>query len=325
MLALTDKFKVIILLLCLFSLSGCGSFINRMAVKSAGGMLAKASDEVLTEGNWDIFYYGVPGNLKLMEGLYHISPEDRGVLSGLVKGYAGYAFVVSETLALNEEYNESEIRPNTRQAIYHYSKAVNYGEQFLKTYGLDFDQIQKVSSSKEESSRLLGKLGTSKFELETLFFIGQAYGGLILFNLDDMALIAKRPIVKAIFDYVCQINPDFNRGACDIFYAANLVLTPAMMGGDPNKGQEIFEKAMNKYPENDFIRVAYMQFFTIPFEEEELFQESFNLLKKKEKDFKASLEFDPNSKDNRRSSINLFKAVAFKRLEIIKKHLGNFF
>ena len=75
-----------------------------------------------------------------------------------------------------------------------------------------------------------------------------------------MSLVAKRPLVKSIFDYVCDINPDFNSGACDIFYAANLVLTPAMMGGNPAKGQEIFEKAMKKYPENYFIRVAYMQF-----------------------------------------------------------------
>ena len=90
-----------------------------------------------------------------MEGLHHVSPEDRGVLSSLIKGYAGYAFVVSETLALNEEYNEDEIRPNSKQAIYNYSKAVKYGEQFLETYGISYDEILKASSSKGESKRLL--------------------------------------------------------------------------------------------------------------------------------------------------------------------------
>ena len=37
---------------------------------------------------------------------------------------------------------------------------------------------------------MLKSMGTSKFELETLFFVAQAYGGLI-FNRDDMSLVAK--------------------------------------------------------------------------------------------------------------------------------------
>ena len=323
---MTKSLPNLILLIITFTLlTSCSSFINKIAVKSTGGILSQASDEVLSEGNWDVFMYGVPGNLKLMEGLYHIVPDDRGVLSSLIKGYAGYAFVVNETLALDEQYKEDEMKYHHLQAVMNYSKAVRYGQEFLQTYDLNFDKIQKSVSKKGESTRLLNKLGSSKFELETLFFIAQAYGGLILFNRDDMALVAKRPIVKAIFDHVCGIMPNINNGACDIFYAANLVLTPAMMGGNPSKGQEIFEKAMKRFPKNDFIRIAYLQFFAIPFEEEEIFDESINALSKREKEFKASLEFDPNSTDNQKSSLKLFQAVAFKRLEIIKKHKDNFF
>lgn len=317
--------KQILMILISLLFVSCSSFINKMAVKSTGGMLSIASDEVLTEGNWDVFYFGLPGNLKLMEGLYHIVPDDRGVLSSLVKGYAGYAFVVNETLALDEQFKEDEVRHNSKQAIFNYSKAVRYGEEFLKTYDIDYDKIQKSLTSPGESSKLLNKLGSSKLELETLFFIAQAYGGLILFNRDDMALIAKRPLVKAMFDHVCGIQPDINNGACDIFYGANLLLTPAMMGGNPTLGQDIFEKAMAKFPKNDFIRLAYLQFYAIPFEEEEVFGENLKILNDRAKEFKAGLEFDPNSKDNHKSNLKLFQAVAFKRLEIIKKHKNNFF
>jgi hypothetical protein len=305
--------------------SSCSSLINRIAVKSTGGILSHASDEVLTEGNWDIFYYGVPGNLKLMEGLFHIVPDDRHVLSSLVKGYAGYAFVVNETLSLDEEYSEVEVKPNTKQAIFNYSKAVDYGQRFIATYGFNYDDILKATSETGKAKKMLSRLGTSKFELETLFFIGQAYGGLILFNRDDMSLVAKRPMVKAIFDYVCEIMPNINNGACDIFYGANLLLTPAMMGGNPSKGKDILEKAMVKYPKNYFIRIAYLQFYVIPFEEEEIFEDSVKILNSNEREFNAALEFDPNSKDNQRSNLRLFQAVAFKRLEIIKKHIDNFF
>ena len=316
----------IFIFFALIHLYGCGSLVNKIAVSSTGAVLSQASDEVLSEGNWDVFYYGVPGNLKLMEGLHYISPEDRNVLSSLVKGYAGYAFVVNETLALDEEYKESEFKPNHFQAIVNYSKAVRYGEQFLKTYGIDYDGILKVSSDEQKAKKYLSKVGSDKFERHTLFFIAQAYGGLILFNRDDMAMISKRPLVKAIFDYVCEIEPDINGGACDIFYAANLALTPAMMGGDPYKGQELFIEAIKKYPDNYFIRIAYLQFFVIPFEEEEIFEENLAFFRKREKDFDASLEFSSNQKDNfHDNKLRLFQSLAYKRLEIMKVNKDNFF
>lgn len=323
---MTSKINKILLMIAIsLFFSSCGSLINKIAVKSTGGILSTASDEVLQEGNWEAFYYGVPGNLKLMEALFFIVPDDRNILSSLVKGYAGYAFVVNETLALDEEYNEADIKPNHDQAIYNYSKAVSYGNEFLKTYGLSYEVISQATKKPTKLAKLLKSMGTSKFELETLFFVAQAYGGLILFNRDDMSLVAKRPMVQAIFDHVCGIMPDINGGACDIFYGANLVLTPAMMGGNPERGREIFEKAMKKYPDNYFIRSAYLQFYAIPFEEEELFEENLKFLSIKEKEFKARLEFNPNRKDNRRSNLNLFQAVAFKRLEIMKRHSSNFF
>ena len=317
---------ILALSLTMFLLTSCSSFISKMAVNSTGAVLSQASDEVLSEGNWDVFFYGVPGNLKLMEGLHFIDPEDRNVLSSLIKGYAGYAFVVNETLALDEEYRELEMKPNHLQAIYNYSKAVRYGEMFLKTYGLSYEGLLKAANDPKKAKNYLSKIGSDKFERHTLFFIAQAYGGLILFNRDDMAMISKRPLVKSIFDYVCEIEPGINGGACDIFYAANLALTPAMMGGDPYKGQELFIKALKKYPENYFIRIAYLQFFAIPFEEEEIFNENLEFFKKKEKEFRAKLEFNPNQKDNlNNKNMRLFQSLAFKRLQIIKTHKNNFF
>ena len=150
--------RIITLILLMANLSSCSSLINRIAVKSTGGILSQASDEVLQEGNWNSFYYGVPGNLKLMEGLYYIVPDDRNVLSSLIKGYAGYAFVVNETLALDEEYNESDLKPNHEQAIYNYSKAVLYGQDFLRTYGLDYDSISQVVSNKAKLKKIFAKI-----------------------------------------------------------------------------------------------------------------------------------------------------------------------
>ena len=318
--------KLIVFFPLLILISSCSSLVNKIAVKSTGAVLSEASKEVFQEGNWDIFYHGVPGNLKLLESLNFISSGDRNVLSALIKGYSGYAFVVNETLSIDEDYNELDIKPNAEQATLNYSKAVSYGEKYLGTFNITYQDISKASSSKSAVKQLFRDVGSSESGLETLFFIGQAYGGLILMNRDNMSLVAKRPLVQSIFDYVCQKKPRINHGACEIFYGANLVLTPAMMGGNPGKGQEIFLRAIKEYPNNYFIRVAYLQFYIIPFEEEDEYEEHLSFLQAKEKEFRSELEFNPNRKDNFvKNDLKLFQSIAFKRLEIIKRHSDNFF
>ena len=322
---LTSMKKLLYIIIIINSV-GCSSLLNKIAVQSTGAVLSEANDEVLSEGNWEVFKNGLPGNLKLMEGLHFVDPTDKNVMSSLIKGYAGYAFVVNETMAMAEEFSDQDNRPNRDQAIYNYSKAVLYGEKFLKSYGVSLEEILKKAGDKKQVNKYLDKVGTNKFERETLFFLAQAYGGLILFNRDDMSMISKRPMVKAIFDYVCAVDPDFNSGACDIFEAVNLSLTPTMMGGNPSKGFEIFTNTIKKFPENYFVRIALMQFYSIPLEEEDVFKENLVFLSGKEKEFKAKLEFSSKSNDNfSNNKINLFQSVAFKRLEILKKFKNKFF
>ena len=115
--------KVFILMLSIGFFSSCGSLITKTAVSTTGAILSDASDEIWTEGNWQIFSNGIPGNLKMLEALYYLDPEDENILSGLVKAYAGYAYVVDETNYLNEEFNENEEGTYRTQALLNYSKA----------------------------------------------------------------------------------------------------------------------------------------------------------------------------------------------------------
>ena len=61
-----------------------------------------------------------------------------------------------------------------------------------------------------------------------------------------MGLVSNLPIVKGLFDWVCSKSPNINFGACDIFYGAYQAQRPLMLGGNPEKGKEIFLKVEKK-------------------------------------------------------------------------------
>ena len=93
----------LVLMFVLVISGGCANFVHRTAISATGGLLTKASEEVWQEGNIRFFEKGVPGNLKMMEGLLHVSPKDRGLLASLTKGYAGFAYVVNETETIKDK------------------------------------------------------------------------------------------------------------------------------------------------------------------------------------------------------------------------------
>jgi hypothetical protein len=61
-----------------------------MAVNGSSGLLYSASNNLETESNYEIFKYGVPGNLLLVEGLLSEDPENKNILSTLTKGLCGF-------------------------------------------------------------------------------------------------------------------------------------------------------------------------------------------------------------------------------------------
>ena len=67
-------------------------------------------------------------------------------------------------------------------------------------------------------------------------------------------MVAQRPLASSLFEWVCEKDPNFNAGSCYIFKAMDLSLTPAMLGGDADKGKEYFKQGIKQFPDNWIIR-----------------------------------------------------------------------
>lgn len=309
--------------------SSCSSF-NKMAVSGSSNLLYSASSEVEKEANYELFKSGIAGNLILIEGLLSSAPKNQEILAVLNKGYAGLAFAVDETKMLEEEWAELKSEEGKRQALFNYTRALNFGIRYLAQEDIVWkDIVGLINEPQEIQHQLDKKLSNDKRDLEIVLFTAQSMGAIINLQKDNMGLVAQLPVAKAMFDWVCSKDPKINYGTCDIFYGAYESGRPQMLGGNPAKGKEIFLKAIEKHPHNWLIRSAYLQYYLIPQNDEAGFKEQMAFLKNQKEEYDRYYIYDHTEKNEpswgRESRLRLYQALGLKRYELMERFQKQFF
>jgi hypothetical protein len=251
------------------------------------------------------------------------------MLAILVKGYAGYAFAINETDLLSDQLENKPDDVNKKIALLNYTKAFNYGRRYLKQKNIDWKNFEDRIFTEQKGGEYLGQnLSSSKLDLEVVLFTAHALASMINLQKDDIGVIAKLPVAKTMFDWVCAKDSTINFGTCDIFMASYEAGRPKMLGGNPDKGREIFIRAMEKYPHNWLIRLSYIQYYLIPQGDEEGFKKEMELFSQKNADFYkhqiySLAEGVPEWATE--SRLRLYQSLALKRYQIIEKNKKNLF
>jgi hypothetical protein len=316
--------------LVLISLVISSCSFNSIAVNSSSGLLYEASGSAEAENNYELFKTAVPGNLLLMEGLLSQSPNNKDVLASLTKGYAGYAFAINESDMLNEEWGELKTESGRNQALFNYTRSLNFGLRYLKQSQIDLNDLIGKMNEPQGITHLLDKrLSDDKRDLELVLFTAQSLAALINLQKDNISLVAQLPVAKSMFDWVCMKDPKINYGTCDIFYAAYESGRPKMLGGNPEKGKEIFLRAIENHPHNWLIRSSYMQFYLIPQNDKDGFEQQLEFLKEREASFKSFYIYASDARKeaewSREPRLRFYQALALKRFELMNKYQKQFF
>lgn len=302
---------------------------NKMAVNSSSGLLFSASNQVEAESNFEMFKAGVPANLLLMEGLLSESNENEDIIITLAKGYAGYAFAVNETEMNREEWGELKTELGKEQALMNYTKSLNFGLRFLRMNKIEFNELLLLMNESQGIAHLLDKkLSADQKNLELVLFTAQSLAALINLQKENISLVAQLPVAKAMFDWVCMKNPKINYGTCEIFYGAFESGRPKMLGGNPEKGKEIFLRAIANHPHNWLIRTSYIQYYLIPQNDKAGFDEQLDFLKNKQMEFQSNYVYTSSAKDfiwSKEPRLHFYQSLALKRYELINKYQKSFF
>ena len=300
-------------------LANCAG-IRRMGVATTAPVIHRGGDAFTEESNWEHFRTSIPGNLKLMEGVLKSAPNNEKLLAALTKGYAGMAYGVWETLFLGESWADREGKYPLRQTLEAYSRAISYGIIYLDKQGLSLDKLHRHLRKPGGLQKLLNdKLGDNLWDVEAVFFTAQAMVGLINLQKQNITLVGELTLAKELFDWACAIRPNFHFGACQLFYGSYLSSRPRMLGGNPQKGRQIFESAIKQYPQNYLLRTAFIEHYIIPMGDKNLYKKQKKFLEKALNEYRKGLIWNPN-RPTEYSPPNLYRTIALKRFELIKKN-----
>jgi hypothetical protein len=304
-------------------LCGCGT-VRKMVLRTSSPVFEESSNQLTQEGNWHFFKESAPANLKMVEMIYHQDPNNLDLLSVVIKGYAGYAFAVPETLALEAELSGSDNNFHKKQAVDFYTRALDYGMSYLDKKGISTKEFYNLSE--DDLTQTLEK-ELDEDDLTAVLYTAQAWGSLINLQKDNMTLVSQVPKVKTLFDWVCGKKPSIDHGVCNIFYAQYEASRPKMLGGNPEKAKELYLSAIETFPKHLLIRLGYIQYLLLPGYEQAKYEQQAEFLKTEfEKWENFNRDTLENTSEYRGSKeLNLYNAIAKKRFEIIEKYKNEIF
>lgn len=318
--------KKILLVLFILLGSSC-SLIKKAAIGPTGMIIYDASLEQTVENDWEMFEKSLYGNIKLLESFLSQDPSNKDLLASLAKAYAAKGYALDETYFLQDSINGNENSIHLKKALISYTKAMDYGMQYLIASGLDEGVLSNhVNNPDALKKELESNLGSGIRDVEAVLYIAQSLGSLVNLQRTNMKIVSYLAVSKVMFDWVCEKKPDINFGMCEIFYATYDAGRPAMLGGNPQKGKEKFIEGIKKYPNNMLIRASFVQYYAIPMLEEEIYNEQSNYFMNSVKEFNNNLYWQGEAiKVSKKDYVSLYNLIAMKRMEIIKKNEKNIF
>jgi len=219
--------------------------INKMAINAVSNALTGTGSADVFTGDSDPELVGgaLPFAIKMYESLLSQNPNHHGLLvttGSLFVMYAN-AFVQgpAEMLDSIDYFEERHEGLDRAKKLYLRGHIILYSALDKKFPGF--------SSAKVEDGTLGALLKKCKKDDVPLLYWAVA-SGLAAYSIDifDFALGSSIPEWGAMIARAYQLDPDFNSGAIDDFYILFYASMPENMGGDKEKAEIHFKRAVEK-------------------------------------------------------------------------------
>ena len=203
----------------------CGIF-QTIAVKSTAGILDNGMIAVFEESDTQLAEQAIASDLKLLEALNKSDPENDHILLLLTEGYTGYALGFAED-------------QSPERAKMFYARARDYGLSVLRK-NKQFDA--SMTSGPEAFKQ--GVESFSDDDVPIIFWTANAWGNLINLSINQPEILADLYKVNDLMDFVLRHNETYYYGAAHLYFGTILATTPKVLGGNPEKAKEHFDRCL---------------------------------------------------------------------------------
>lgn len=228
--------------------------IQKLALNTTTGLVAYGIDAIYAEPDLKIAEQAVASNLKLLEGFHLADKKNKRLLLMLTQGFASYSLGFLED-------DEPE------RASLFYLRAKDYGLLLLGRTKAFKDSIPAKEANFRNS---LQQLKTD--DVPALFWCAFAWAGWVNLNRDNPKAVFELNIVKAMMQRVLELDETFFFGAAHLFFGAMNASMPKMLGGDPEKAKQHFERSLEISNSKFLIAKVYLaRYYAVSTLDEELF------------------------------------------------------
>jgi hypothetical protein len=251
---INSTFAKVYLLMPLLFLTSCS--INKFVIRQTGTILDYGVLALYEESDLKLAEQAMASDIKLLEGMVKGDPENEHLLLLTSQAFSGY------TLGFVEDEE-----PERAKSLY--LRAKEYGLRLLR---MDEVFAGNESGTIDEFTQAVQQLDGDY--LDGIFWTAFAWGGWINLSLDNPKALIELPKVEAMMQRVIDLDGSFFHGGAYLFFGSVWGTKPRMLGGDPEKAREYFEKNI-KITEGKFLLtyIYYARFYAAKTLNEDLFDE----------------------------------------------------
>jgi len=286
------KIKIIYAILLLGLFSNCS--FQKLTLHFIQPVIDNSLEALFEEEDLQLAQSAIESELKILDGLLKSDPQNRRLLLYATQGYTSYA------LGFVEDENPERARKL-------YLRARNLGLRILHK------QSAFKNASNQSVDNFISALSAfQKTDVPALFWTANAWGNWINLSLTDPDALADLPKVQAMMERVIELDEGYFFGSAHLFLGTILITKPVIMGGNPEKSKQHFEKCLT-FCEDKFLLpyVFYARYYAVRTLDEALFDQLL------QKVLETSLDILPEQR--------LPNAIARKKAQMLMQQKAELF
>jgi len=248
-LAVCMRLAVVVLIFGI--MSGCS--MKKLAVNHMADLMKDGFPAYMKETDPALVRDAMPANLKLIEALLEVDPDNQTLLMLACQGFSAYAFMFIE-----------ENDPTRAKKLY--QRAKKYGFAMLKQRGLIPDAIYDLDAW----DKILSHAG--KDDVPAIFWTAFAWGGKIQLDRESPFSLADIPFVIRLAEQTAILDPTYWFAGPDTFLGFYHGNVPKPIGGKPELSKQHFEAALELNRRNFLmVQVLYARSYAIQVQDRDLY------------------------------------------------------
>ena len=214
-------FRASAILIAALASAGCASLMS----SAASGMADNLSQAVLNQNDPETVRDGAPAYLLMLDSFLEGSPDDPALLASAASLYATYGAVFAEDPERAARLTGRALGYSRKGMCESYAPSCEWEGMLFEDYVATLD-------------------GLRARQADIVIAHGLASLAYIRAHSADYTAIAQLPYTEALLVRYLEINDGSDDGTVHTYLGILNTLIPPALGGDPDKGREHFERAI---------------------------------------------------------------------------------